>query len=134
MENVVVFHDNLPETDQLARLVVLLVHCLQRPVDPAGCLPLPRVPVGNQDIQCLLNQGSYFIITLTQAFEPPDESEVEPQGFIGVEPFEGANVVTGPYESIVLDDFILNSEESPDGEYHSIPVVFVEDVLDGAEG
>lgn len=78
MEYVVVLHHDLPKTYQLTRLVVLLVNCLQRPVDPARGLTLSRVPVGNQYVQSLLDESSYLVITLTQALEPSDKGKVEP--------------------------------------------------------
>ena len=49
-----VFYHDLPEADELVGLVVLLVHCLEGPVDPARCRPRLGVPVGNQDVEGFL--------------------------------------------------------------------------------
>ena len=74
MEDEVVLHHDLPEADQLARLVVLLMHRLQRPIDPACLCSLASVPVWDQDVQGLLNQSTDLVITLAQTFKASDQS------------------------------------------------------------
>lgn len=59
-----VFNHDLPKANELVRLVVLFVHSLQRPINPTGRRSGARIPVRNQDVQCLLDQSSYLVVTL----------------------------------------------------------------------
>lgn len=72
----VLYHD-FPEAHQLVGLVVLFVHCLQRPVYPARGSPRFSVPVRNQDVEGFLYQCSNLIVTLGKGFKATDKGEVE---------------------------------------------------------
>ena len=88
---------------------------LQRPVDPSGLAlwgALP-VPVGDHYVEGLLYQCSDLVITMGEALQPPDEGEVESKRLGGLEVFEGADVVAGPYEGVVLDDLVLHPQQPP---------------------
>ena len=129
-----ILHHYLPETHQLARLVVLLVDRLQRPVDPARLRPLPRVPVGDQDVQGLLYQGAYLVVALAQTLEAPDQGQVKAQCFVGVKAVKSADVVAGPNESVVFDDFVLDPQEAPNSKNHGVSEGLVEDIFDSPQG
>jgi hypothetical protein len=110
MENFVIFNHDFPEAYELIGLVIFFMDCLERPVNPARSCSGFGIPVGNQDIQGLLDQGADFVISLRERLEAADEGEVEAEGFIRVESLEGTDVIAGPNKGIVLDNFILHSE------------------------
>lgn len=72
-----VFYHDFPKAYKLIGLVVLLVNCLERPVDPARCCPGLGVPVRDQNVQGFLYEGSDFVISLGEGLESSDQCEVE---------------------------------------------------------
>ena len=87
-----------------------------------------------EEVQGLLYQGPYLVVALAQTLQAPDQGQVQPQRFVRVEPVKSADVVAGPDESIVFDDFVLDPQEAPDCQNHGVPIGLVEHILDRPQG
>lgn len=103
---------------------------LERPFDPAAASGGRLVvPIGDQDVERLLDKGTDLEMALTETLEASDERQVQPQRPSMIKPLKDPDIITSPHKRIILNDLILNPQQPPHRQQHTILIRFWNDIL-----